>query len=1203
MSKHIINRLGLAALAAALTLGAGVESARAAVVTPLNLQKPPLFLNSSVDPNIAVTFDDSGSMTSAFMPDNVDDCANNATQLGYRHPRYYSHVYNRIYFNPAITYSPPLQKDGTPFPQPSFTAAPADGFEYNTAIVTGGAGSPLHNLSTKYFPTRTKNARSNDDGTRITNRTETTGTPAHAVGGPKYVGAGAVLNCNGTYGDNTTAWLPFATGTGTGGTSKAFYYRFTGTDPRDAAQVNNAANYVAVDVTAESAAVQQNFANWYSFYRTRTLLGRTAMTRVFGVQGNNLRVAFQNLNTSTYRFANGTTKWEKFVDVSATVKPRTNFFQWLYREDASGSTPLRASALRVGEAFKYGSSTITNSFNPYYEPAPVARELTCRQNFSITLTDGFWNESAPGYSGINDQTNRTLPDGTAYTKQAPYGNEPTTSDNPTLADITFNYWATDLRTDLANNVPKFIQEPNATASVQFFDPDNDPATWQHVVQYIVGLGVAGTRNFPGDLPALEANTLQWPAPTNNSPSAVDDAWHASINSRGEYFSAADPDELVDSLNNVLQSVLIRQGTASAATVTSGIIQASTLAFRTAFDSSDWSGQVVGYKVDEGGRRIEPPIWDAGAALNARTAERQILTSSGPTGGGIPFRWASLPTAYQTKLQDNPATVAVDNDGLGQDRLAWLRGDQSQERPAGPFRVRTKKLGAIVNSGAVVIAGPAAAYTDRWPEGSPELGSGAQLYSAFRATYKNRQRVVYVGANDGMLHAFDAGTGVTTFDSDGNPIIDAGSGDELWAYVPYEVAGNLSQLTNPDYQFTPYVDNTPTARDVFYGGRWHTVVVGALRRGGQGIFALDVTNPGVTESLASSTVLWEFSDDVAVGAGSDPKQLGYTYGKPNISRLANGKWVVVLPASYNSDETGDGAVGTGLSTLFILDIQTGAVLRQFNLTGSKGLTSPTMGDLQGDFVDEYAVAGDLNGQLWKFDLTSTTPSSWTVAKVFQPAVDGDQPITSAPRLFPDPTTADLIAVFGTGKYLEPVDRGNSIPQQRLYGLRLGYPGVTLTLADLQQQTLTKDASNRFRITSNAIPANKKGWFINLLDAGERDVTSAGALFAQGVSIFSTIIPNGNDPCAPSLRGNIYLIDATTGGMPSMGAIVDTNNDGAVDRLDDATVIGTAVSEAVAEGSPALLIAQGGGSGCLVDYCDIKPPVTVWRRRSWREIPNE
>ena len=135
---------------------------------------------------------------------------------------------------------------------------------------------------------------------------------------------------------------------------------------------------------------------------------------------------------------------------------------------------------------------------------------------------------------------------------------------------------------------------------------------------------------------------------------------------------------------------------------------------------------------------------------------------------------------------------------------------------------------------------------------------------------------------------------------------------------------------------------------------------------------------------------------AVGAGSDPKQLGYTYGKPNISRLANGKWVVVLPASYNSDETGDGAVGTGLSTLFILDIQTGAVIRQFNLTGSKGLTSPTMGDLQGDFVDEYAVAGDLNGQLWKFDLTSTTPSSWTVAKVFQPAVDGDQPITSAPR---------------------------------------------------------------------------------------------------------------------------------------------------------------------------------------------------------------
>ncbi|HET7842674.1 MAG TPA: PilC/PilY family type IV pilus protein, partial [Xanthomonadales bacterium] len=394
----------------------------------------------------------------------------------------------------------------------------------------------------------------------------------------------------------------------------------------------------------------------------------------------------------------------------------------------------------------------------------------------------------------------------------------------------------------------------------------------------------------------------------------------------------------------------------------------------------------------------------------------------------------------------------------------------------------------------------------------------------------------------------------------------------------------------------------TVRDVFFGGRWHTVLIGALRRGGQGIFALDVTNPNINESDASTVVLWEFSDDVGTSAGVDPKQLGYTYGKPNISRLANGKWVVVLPGSYNSDETADGLVGSGNSALFVIDISNGSVIKQFNLTGSKGLTSPTMADVNSDFVDEYAVAGDLNGALWKFDLSDPSSASWTATKVFQPATDGDQPITSAPRLFPDPATAGLIAVVGTGKYLEPTDRGNSIPTQRLYGIRM-IPGVTVTAADLVQQTLTKDVNGNFRITAAAVPTTAKGWFINLLDQGERDVTSAGALFSQGLAIFSTIIPNGNDPCAPSLRGNIYLLDGATGGSPNLGAIVDTNADGVVNSVDDSSVIGRAVSEAVAEGSPAVLACAGGGCGSLVDYPDIQVPQTVWRRRSWREIPNE
>jgi len=1207
MIKHANHPFTLASLAAAIAFFAGIGPAQAVVVTPLNLQKPPLFLNAAVDPNIAVTFDDSGSMESAFMPDSVDD------NCSYRHPKFYSNVYNRIYYNPAISYLPPLKPDGTSFPNASFAAAWADGYEGNSAIVVGAGGSATANLATSYFPTRSMPARSTGNGTRITNRTETTS--GNPTGGPRYTGAGSLLGCNATYGDNNTAWLPFATGTGTGGTSKAFYYRFTGTP----AQIDDATQYVAVDMSAATTAEQQNFANWYSYYRSRTLMGRTAMTRVFGVQGQNLRVAFQNLNSGTFRFAAGTTEWRKFVDVTTptAATPRTSFFQWLYREEAANSTPLRASAIRTGNLFKYGSATNTGFTNPYYEQSPVNRELTCRQNFAITLTDGFWNEGAPSSTGIvYDHVTRAFPDGFAYTLQPPYGNESSGTDLPSLADITFTYWATDLRTDLANQVPKYIKNPNAANQVaQYLDPENDPATWQHVVQYIVGLGVAGTRSFPGDYNALKAGTVNWPAPVNNTATAVDDSWHAALNSRGTYFSAADPDELVDSLSAVLQNVLVRRGTAAAATVTSGIIQASTLAFKTAFDSSDWSGQILAFNVDATGNPILPALWDTGQVLTARTSPRVILTASSASGGGIPFSWGSLPTAYQNALNDNPATVLVDSDGYGSQRVDYLRGDRSREAdrvPAsdtGPrFRIRQNLLGAVINSGAVVVAAPSAGYSDdTWVAGAPEL---AALYSEFRENNKARRRVVYVGANDGMLHAIDAGRGLDVVGGVETAVNDPGTGDEKWAYVPYEVAPSLSQLTNTNYAFTPYVDNSPTARDVFVSGAWRTMLVGSLRRGGQGVFALDITNPNITEANASTVVMWEFSDDRTSGIGS-PRQLGFTYGKPNIARLAIrnsstsvGKWVVLVPGSYNSDET-DGNTGTGNSALFVLDAANGNIIRQFDLTGSKGLTTPTMGDYDDDFTDEFAVAGDLNGQMWRFDLSNESPSAWTVSKLWQPAVDGSQPITSAPRIFPDPATAGLIVVFGTGKYLEPSDRGLAIPTQALYGIReSGASAPAVTIGSLVQVAITgPDAQGRFRAPTSSVPTSAGGWFINLPMQGERDVTSAGAQFSTGLAIFSTIIPNGDDPCQPGLRGNIFILDAASGGAGSLGALTDTDGDGDIDANDDATVIGSAVSSTVAEGSPALLVNAGGGVGTLVDFPTVKVKQTIWRRRSWRELPNQ
>lgn len=1269
--RRAVESASLFICAVMLALVSGSAAAQS-IPTPMNLQRAPLFLNSSVDPNVVVTLDDSGSMQEGFVPDTADDAC------GWRHPRFYSHVFNGLYYNPAVRYTPPLGPTGIPFSNASFNNAWYDGYEAddpnNANPVAGPIGSRNGSrgvdLRTEYFPQRNLGANTNSTGSwpgqRVghdarlrplapnLNLATNLGTtdawytnctnPANTsvpVPVPLVTGGGTAVAVSGN-----NAWLPFtnfnnqsataARGT-TGLTSAAFYYRFTG-DPTNAAQINNPRLYEAVNVSTASAAEQQNFANWYAYYRTRYLAARTALTRSFGIQDEGLRVAYQNLNAN--QFAAGTTI-DKF-----TGTPRTEFFTRIYNSPVSGNTPNKSAMIRAGELFRRGGPAVTNNTNPYWEGAPLNRELTCRQNFHVHVTDGYTNETGnPAlFATTRPTTNTALPDGRSLTVGDPVSSvvwnilTPPSPGcggacDPSLARIAFAYWANDLRgptnNDLTNNVPPFFEDRTTgvtatavtgpignPASVPeiYWNPANDPANWQRMVNYTVGLGVAGVRNFPGDYLALRRGTVAWPGLRNLQPEAVDDFWQAGVVSRGGYFAANNPQELVDSLSAALTSVVARRGTASAATVTSGIIQASTLAFRTGFDSGDWTGQVFALSVSPDGS-LGAQAWEAGALLNARTsADRVIITSSSPAGGGIPFRWGSLPTDYQNMLDDDPVTSVIDDDNLGERRLEYIRGDRSDEiNRGGPFRIRGGLLGAVVNSGAVVVGAPAAAFTDEDFQGGPEFTAPIK-YSAFRTANRNRGRVIYVGANDGMLHAFDAGSGATGFDSSGNAIVDFGTGRELWAYVPREVAPTLSRLTNPTFEFTPYVDNSPVVRDVFFGGRWRTILVGSLRRGGQGVFALDITNPNVTETNAADVVLWEFSDDVA-GA----QRMGFSYGRPNIARLANGRWVVVVPGGYNSEQLTaaepqaapvDPAPASGGSTLFILDAETGAEIRRFEFAPnvSRGLTTPTMGDYESDFIDEFAVAGDLQGNLWRFDLSDPIPSNWSVVRMFRPSTEFVRPITSAPRLFPDSKTAGIIAVVSTGKYLEPGDRSvTGVPTQRLYGIReygRSSPNYPATDAGLQQQVLTKIPGtppdpDRFRVSDADVADTQRGWYINLVDLGERGVTSAGALFSQGIAIFSTIIPNGDDPCVPGLRGNVYVLNASTGAAPN----IDLNGDGAVNAIDRSSAIGESVSSSVAEGSPALLINVGGGIGTLIDFPGIEVPTTVWRRRSWRELTPE
>lgn len=1187
---------------------------------PLDLSKPPLFLNASVDPNLMVTFDDSGSMGQGYTPDDVEDLT-----CEWRHRGFFSSALNKQYYDPAITYTPPLRADGTRFPDSSFASARIDGFDTASATV---------NLGTAYF------VSIDEPGSRITYE------------------AGRNYNPAGCGSDRVFA---FPTGS-----ASAFYCTLgADLDGDGDASATDDGNYTCT-TAGVPASEQTNFANWFTYYRIRGLALKSAVARSFGVLDDDVRVAIQNMNNR--RIAAGTTIGR------FTGTRRTDFFDRLFSSPYSGNTPALSAAIRAGRFFERSGSAETN---PYWDQA-TNRELSCRQNFHVMVSDGYWNHSTnddphPVETAIQNAsiTSRTLPDGRSFTNgdaysrfiwaEGGYVDESTNPDSwvasgrsancnfaggqgactPSYSDIAMYFWARDLRTDasMTNNVPTYLPDrrtgvtgpatdlstvTNLLANDEvYWNPANDPATWQHVVQFFVGFGISGRipnsadtltklrrgENFAVPLPASvtggPVSMSRWTGARNLSPESVDDSWRATLASRGAFFGATDPNAIVDALTDILSSIVARRGTAAAVSVSTGIIRSGSLAYQTSFDPTDWSGTVLARPV-AADFTFGAPTWDAGCLLTggdcATTNQtglpgvnwdtgRKILTSTaaGGPGNGAAFRWGNLTTAQQNALNDNPATVAVDNDGLGADRLKYLRGDRSNERRAGagkPFRNRNSVFGAVVHSGAIVVGPPAAeTYDDtKWPTGSDEANATTK-YRDFAATHASRRSVVYVGANDGMLHALDAATG-----------------NELWAYVPWAAYRNLSKLTNPTYSYEPYVDNSVTVRDVYTGGRWRSLLVGSLRRGGQGIFALDVTTPNLTEG-DTSAVLWEFNDTASGGAN-----LGYTYGTPFITRLRNGKWVVLLPAGYNSDEA-DGTVGNGKAVLFVLDAANGSVLKEFNLGAvdgnATGLAAPIAVDLDHDDITEMAYAGDLAGNLWRFDLTAASANSWTASRLLQPATNYARPITAQPRAERNPDTGTPMVFVGTGKYIERGDRTTAIPTQAFYGLY--DEGATIAPSQLSVRSVTTDAGGLRRVSALTPPASgaPRGWAIEFAEAaypGERVVTAASIRIVGRRVIFSTLIPAGDDPCLPGGRSFVMFADFATGGTSVDNyAFFDTNANNRIDASDDATAVGKLVGTLVP--GVAAVLPPGGGTGAIVLPGDtpqtIRTREFMWRRRSWRE----
>ena len=632
----------------------------------------------------------------------------------------------------------------------------------------------------------------------------------------------------------------------------------------------------------------------------------------------------------------------------AESSPRGRFLRWVNTLKATDSTPTLTMMRNAGEYLK--TTGINSPWNA--EPGKTdSSPLACRKAYHVLMTDGGWNSFAdvPTVDGDSskreiynntidniDGTYRVLPDGKVYDPKAseskvyadPWGRQATDGggpglfwqgDNgvsygsqsncnkntknckqvndldwrdvgPTLSDLAFFYWASDLQPGIANNVAatlRQVKDETVTADnlsqvlTPYWNPKNDPATWQHMVNYTIGYNAAaswpiigndpvfGTHTFDGDYPRLVVGTRQWQNPVQ-PPTGIDsngalpiyylnhgyttlypyyteqeavrqqEMWHVALNSRGKFVPAPTPDDLVNAFKDLVGSIVAdnQRAIANYASASSIISTTGTSAYASFYEVNGWRGGVQSYSVAQStGALAANPAWgstlgsqgltsaDLLDALDADgVAARLVLANNGSQGISLDFNNLS---ATQKSWLNRSSAGGVTADQLGEQRVQFVRGDRSLEGSS--FRTRKSRQGDIVNSAIWYLAAPAQGY-------------GVTGYTRFANQHINRTPMLYVGGNDGMLHGFSANTGV-----------------EKLAYVPLGVMQYLPNLSNPSYSHRYYVDGSPFTGDVYVNpsasateDRWRTLLVSSLGAGGKGYFVLDVTQPGFTAINGLST---------------------------------------------------------------------------------------------------------------------------------------------------------------------------------------------------------------------------------------------------------------------------------------------------------------------------------------------------------------
>lgn len=913
----------------------------------------------------------------------------------------------------------------------------------------------------------------------------------------------------------------------------------------------------------------QNYANWFSYHRTRQTAMKTHLGRQFAAipagTSSPFRIGF-NVTNRNVAMGSGETDFNTtltqdpsnthlFLDVEDwTEAHKKQFFRSLYgaRVPVLGPPSYPAStAVKIGEYFRGKGSKDPMRYS--CQPAlHVFATDTAREDGAIDrFTPNVFPAIDQPYAGNNNGDLDGHPGNPLATRAS--ASLDVSGKRNELSDVAMFYISKDLRSPAQGNCKGAL--PGIDLCVDNVVPSGKlNFRHQHLRTSVIGVGFEGkpyredyeTSNDPNDTIVRIRNGLDnWLHPYDRQPSLgrdqwkarVDDYWHAAINGRGTYFNPKTPPDLSRALSAVLGDLVAGSPASAAGSVVSTPVLVNgqqAYAYGVRFYPGEWTGDVYRRKIDPiTGGDVGGDEWNTRNLLDALAAgdgwdkRRKIVTTR--DGAAVPFRPDRLSDAQLRALAESSNDALWNNlskaqrDVFGSRQafraavVNYLRGDRTHEiggSGAQVFRKRVRLLGDIVGSEAVYVARPREKYTDATNPG----------YAQLIADNEKRRPMLYVAANDGMLHAINAETG-----------------QEEWAFIPSVIIdptkggligkSTLGELAFPDRGVPPfakqfYADGTPVVSDVDFSRTagassstpdWRSILVAGLNKGGSGIYALDVTNadtPGAEAGVAAAKVLWEWNGDRA------PGQVGYTFGKPIVTKTRAWGWVVIVPSGMSNAD--------GKGNVFVLNARTGQQLFRFT-TGEGSDSDPSglafLAGYSASFADatvEQVYGADLRGNLWRFDLSRPTPpideKGTKVATFTNPGSPAlPQAVTTRLRVEFDSVSGKRWLFVGTGRLLDQSDAEPSAlastQTQTFYAIP---DGDRYTPAPISRPVTRADLLNVSNSLDGDSAAAQKGWYEDFAP-GERVIVDPR--FDVGVILYAASKPS-DDQCSAGFSSRLF-----------------------------------------------------------------------------------